>query len=134
VGTLPCRGREYDLVVDNYCLHFHIADEARRRVLEVVRSVLANGAAYAIGTVVYHEGRDYEERTRDPPTGILYRRATEADAALPGLVTRDGQTYVANRRHVTRVVLRAEVERAGFEVLFQENGHLICKPAVAVRG
>jgi SAM-dependent methyltransferase len=131
IRDLPCRDRRYDLVVDNYCLHFHIADEDRRRVFEVVRSVLTSGGAYVVGTVTHQEGRDYQERMRDPATGIVYRRATDADAALPGFVRRDGHCYVPNRRHVTREFLRAEVERAGFEVLFQKDGHLICKTAAA---
>jgi SAM-dependent methyltransferase len=126
IRTLPCGDRVYDLVVDNYCLHFSITNEARRRVLDVVRGLVSSGGYYLIGTVVHRAGRDYEERIRDPQSGVVYRPATEADVSTPAVVVQGGRRYILNRRHVTAEFLRAEVEQAGFHVLFQEDGHVIC--------
>jgi SAM-dependent methyltransferase len=126
IRHFPCASRIYDLIVDNYCLHFHIPDEDRRRVFAVVRALLRPGGYYVIGTVTHREEREYLERIRDQRTGIVYRRAADAEVGLPGVVVRDGHRYVPHRRHVTREFLRAEIERAGFRVLAQEEGHLIC--------
>jgi len=104
--------KQYDVVVDSYCLQNIVLDEDRAALFRGVRDRLAPGGRYLISTALYDVDRVYGEGFRyDAVTGICYR------GELP------------YRRHLTPAALRAELSGAGFEVLSFGGNNLVCARA-----
>ncbi|RKN86578.1 class I SAM-dependent methyltransferase [Paenibacillus ginsengarvi] len=124
-----CRFAEpvFDLVVDNYCMQSIVTDEDRDSLFAAVRSGLKNGGYYIVATAMYHSGRDYGDGYYDSEKGIVYEKL-EADPALfSDTLYRDGGYWLPHRRHLTADALRAELQRAGFSIVYQQEGNVICK-------
>lgn len=122
-------GQPYDLVVDNFCLHCLVADDERQAALRSVRQLIKHDGRFLVGTAVFYDGRVLPDGTFDPESGILYRRVGGAPDRYADAVRRNGEWYCPYRRYVRAAVLRTEIERAGFDVLWQEGGRVICAPA-----
>jgi 2-polyprenyl-3-methyl-5-hydroxy-6-metoxy-1,4-benzoquinol methylase len=147
VTTLPHDGPQYDLIVDSYCLQGIVTDADRRAVYAAVRARLKPDGTYlvssamhdparfqlfevviddATGTVYHRYGDD---GLIDPQTGIVYVPLGGDCAAYEGTRQIAGRRYLLNRRHHRPAALRAELEGAGFRVLYQDGGYggnLVC--------
>lgn len=108
--------KQYNVIVDSYCLQSIVTDADRARVFAAVRARLKG--YYLISTAMYEPERSYEGGFRyDAATGICYQEAGAGQ---------DGITYRPHRRHLTPAALRAELERAGFRVVSQDDGDVVC--------
>ena len=137
------------MVEDSYCLQCIVFDDDRQRVFSAVQSRLKPGGYYLVSTAILDEEHEktIESRTvKDPSTGVTY---TEYGAGLidldTGVVLRPfpaeagnspdariiaGQRYLPHRRHLRPAALEAELEAAGFSVLFRTEHHagsLVCR-------
>jgi SAM-dependent methyltransferase len=149
VCELPLDGKQYDLIVDSYCLQCIVFDAERSRLYSSIRARLKPGGYYLVSSAVLD--REHEEliggrTTRDSRTGTVY---TEYDSGLidletgivlqpfegaskdyPDMMTIDGQGYLPHRRHLRPADLAAELAAAGFTVLFRDQNHagsIACK-------
>jgi SAM-dependent methyltransferase len=147
VTKLSHDGPRYDLIVDSYCLQGIVADADRQAVYAAVRARLVPDGTYLIssamfdparfhpfkqiidtatGTVYHRYGAD---GLIDPATGIVYAPLDEDPDAYEGARRIQGHWYLLHRRHHRPTALRAELEAAGFRVLYQDDGcggDLIC--------
>ncbi|HVX42944.1 MAG TPA: methyltransferase domain-containing protein [Mycobacteriales bacterium] len=103
----------YDVIIDSFCLQSIVLDEDRSRLFAGVRARLRPTGYYLISTAMFDPDRDYGDDQFDPATGICSVRT--ADGSL-----------LPHRRHLRAEALRAELERAGFPVLAQEGGDVVC--------
>ncbi|UCC67707.1 MAG: class I SAM-dependent methyltransferase, partial [Armatimonadota bacterium] len=137
VCDLSPRGDQYDLIVDSYCLQGIVFDEERARVFAAVRARLRPGGYYLVSTAMFDEKRFRQDETvTDAQTGIVYHRygdkgLIDADTGIAyveldespdlyeGATEIAGVWYLPSRRHLQPPALKAELERAGFAVLYQ---------------
>jgi SAM-dependent methyltransferase len=147
VTELPLEGKQYDLIVDSYCLQGVVTDADRRKVFAAVRARLKPEGYYLVSSAMFDAERFREdERVVDKSTGTIYYRYggdgiidPETDAVYEclregpgdydGLVQVGDAWYLLHRRHRKAPALRAEIEAAGFHVLYQDDeygGNLIC--------
>ena len=147
ICALPREGKQYDLIVDSYCLQGIVTDADRQKVFAAVAARLKPEGYYVVGSAMFDEGRlDATARVLDAETGIVYHRYGEDglidvrtgvvyEPLQEGLHTDEdtacvnGKPYLPNRRHRTGPALRAEIEAAGFRVLVQDKeygGNLVC--------
>ncbi|GAB2675092.1 class I SAM-dependent methyltransferase [Kribbella swartbergensis] len=128
--------KQYDLIVDSYCLQSIVTDADRASVFAAVRARLKAGGCYLVSTAMYEPDRSYGAGFRyDPTTGICYQEVPSTGAGHDA-VEIDGIWYHPHRRHLTAMALRDELERAGLRVLSQDGpykGDLICVRASAHR-
>ncbi|WP_410791611.1 class I SAM-dependent methyltransferase [Kribbella sp. C-35] len=129
VCAMPAGSKQYDVILDSYCLQSIVTDPDRASVLTAVRDRLKPNGHYILSTAMYDPDRVYEDNFRyDATTGICYERSTEpADDA----VQLDNTWYLPHRRHLRPEALRAELEANGLQVLSQEGelrGDVICTP------
>jgi SAM-dependent methyltransferase len=118
--------KRYDLIVDSYCLQSIVTDADRARVFAAVRARLNDNGYYLVSTAMYEPGRSYEDGFRyDEGTGICYQEVPFGGAG-PDAIEIDGVWYVPHRRHLSATALRAELERAGLQVVSQDEGDLVC--------
>lgn len=102
--------KQYDLVVDSYCLQNIVLDDDRAAVFRGVRNRLAPSGHYLISTALYDADRVYGD-------GFQYDAAT-------GICYRGGLPY---RRHLTSVGLCAELTRMGFTVRSVTGNDVVCR-------
>ncbi len=147
VTALPHDGPQYDLIVDSFCLQGIVTDADRQAVYAAVRARLVPDGTYLVSSAMFDPDRFHpHERVLDgatgtvyhrygddglinPVTGIVYVPLDEDPSAYEGTLQVGGQWYLLNRRHHRPTALRAELERAGFRVLYQDDaygGNLIC--------
>jgi SAM-dependent methyltransferase len=128
ICNFSCPERRYDLVVDNFCLLRVITDERRRRALAVVRSTLKPTGYFVLGTSIFRAGRYNSGDYVDAATGIIYR---EVEALPPetcdDVLEWNGRLLYALARHVRPEAFRAELEQAGFRILWQAGGRVLCQ-------
>lgn len=119
---------EYDLILDNYCLQSIVTDRDRQQLFALVRAGLKETGCYIIATAIYNESRSYggDDCYFDPSTGIVYDKVS-GDDLYEDALSLNGSCWIPNRRHITPDKLKEELTGAGFQVLFQENGNVICK-------
>jgi len=149
VCDLPEEAREYDLVVDSFCLQCIVFDDDRRRVFSAVQSRLKPDGYYLVSTAILdeeHEKLIGSRTTSDPRSGVVYTaygpelidldtgvvfRPFPAEAGdFPDARIIAGQRYLPHRRHLRPAALEAELEAAGFAVLFRDEHHagsLVCQ-------
>ena len=140
ICALPHEGLKYDLIVDSYCLQGIVADADRERAFAAVRARLRPEGYYLISTAMFDERRCSEEQVVDPNrgiiynvygkdgvidmrTGIVYKRLEERPTRYKGTIQVEGAWYLLNRRHLKPPALKAELEGAGFYVLYQDGGY-----------
>ncbi len=128
IAELPRWPGHYDLVVDSFCLHNVLSDPQRRRTLATVRSLLRPGGYFVVGTSVFDNRRSYGADVRNDQTGIVYSRLPGDSTGYSDAVRFDGAWFYARVRHVRPADLRAELEVAGFNVLEQQGGRVLCTP------
>lgn len=124
LGNAECR---YNLIVDSYCLQSVVLDRDRQLLYEAVRALLKSDGRYLIGTAVWREDREYGDQLFDSATGIAYEKMDSDWDRFEDAVQIEGQWYLPHRRHLKPAALRDEVESAGFKVLEQDGGHLVCQ-------
>jgi SAM-dependent methyltransferase len=144
ICTLPHRGKAYDMIVDSYCLQGVVTDTDRGRVYAAVRARLKRNGYYLISSAMFDEGR-YRPRdvVLDAATGVVYHRYGERGIVNAGTgvvyvelgepagddeeaVQIGGTWYLPNRRHLKPPALKAELMAAGFRVLYQQGGNVVC--------
>jgi SAM-dependent methyltransferase len=149
VCELPLQGDRYDVIVDSFCLQAIVFDEERSRVFAAVRARLRPGGYYLVSTAMFDKERFGEDETvTDERTGVAYHRygdkgLIEAETGIvyielgespdlyEGATEIAGTWYLPNRRHLRPPALKADLEAAGFTVLYQDEehgGHVICAP------
>jgi SAM-dependent methyltransferase len=147
VTMLPHDGPQYDLIVDSYCLQGIVTDADRRAVYAAVRARLKSDGTYLVSSAMYDperfspDERIFDQATGtvyylygddgliDPQTDIVYVPLDEAPVAYEGAIEIASRWYLLNRRHRRPAALRAELEDAGFHVLYQDGGYggnLVC--------
>lgn len=136
ICRLPHDGKKYDMIVDSYCLQGIVTDADREKVFSAVRARLSAEGYYLISTAMFDEGRFAKESILDAETGVVYNRygaeglinvqtsiVYEMVEGTPGdyeEAIEIGDTwYLPNRRHLKAPALKAELEAAGFRVLYQ---------------
>ncbi len=121
--------KDYDLIVDSYCLQSIVTDADRTRLFSAVRARLKPSGYYLISTAMYDPQRVYEgDYLFDEHTGICYK-AAEGDAVCAGAIHIGDRPYWPHRRHLRPEALLREVNAAGFRVLRQDGrlgGDLVC--------
>lgn len=127
IRSMTTPGPLYDLVVDNFCLQWLVADGERHRVLAMARSMLKPGGNFVIGTVPYRASRKFGTDRFDPSSGIVYRRLQVDPGACEEATRIGAEWFVPWRRLVlSPELLRAELERAGFRVTHQDGARCLC--------
>lgn len=126
---LPALQNKYDVILDNYCLQSIVTDDDRKKLFSIVLSGLKDSGYYIVSSAIYNENRIYTDDCYFcPDTGIAYDKIQNAEI-YDGAVKINDEWWLPNRRHLSKEELREEVCNAGFDVIFQENGNLICKKA-----
>jgi 2-polyprenyl-3-methyl-5-hydroxy-6-metoxy-1,4-benzoquinol methylase len=120
VCDLSPRGDQYDLIVDSFCLQGIVFDEERARVFAAVRARLRPDGYHLVSTAMFDEDRFRPDETvTDVQTGIVYVELDGSPDLYEGAVEIAGTWYLPNRRHHRPPALKAELEQAGFAVLYQ---------------
>ena len=120
----------FDLVVDGHCLECIVLDDDRQRVFAAVRAMLREDGYYIIGTTVWNPDRDYGDDHVDHRTGIVYASITTDGAESQDAKMIGESWYLPNRRHMSPERLRDEITSAGFDVLQQRAGDLLCRQSL----
>ena len=147
VCDLPLEGDQYNLIVDSYCLQAIVFDEERARMFAAVKARLRPGGYYLVSTAMFDKERFREDETVtdertgtvyhrygergliDAKTGIAYVELEESPDRYQRAAEIAGVWHLPSRRHHRPPALRAELEAAGFTVLYQDEEygeHLIC--------
>lgn len=132
--AMPSLGKTYDLILDNYCLQSIVTDKDRGKLFSLVRSGLKANGYYILSTAIFNESRDYgngESTFFEESTGMVYDKVLDGGEQFEDAVFVNGSYWIPNRRHLHRDKLREELIRAGFDILFQDGGDLICKKSTA---
>jgi len=128
-------GKQYDVIVDSYCLQSIVTDADRAAVFAAVRARLKDNGYYLVSTATYEPDRTYEPGFHyDPTTGICYQEAPYDESNQDALEL-NGTWYRPHRRHLQPTALRAELEHAGFHVVSQEGpfqGDVVCARSASV--
>ncbi|MEV4264403.1 class I SAM-dependent methyltransferase [Kribbella sp. NPDC049584] len=123
VCVMGAGGKQYDVVLDSYCLQSIVMDADRANLLAAVRDRLKSSGYYVLSTAMYDPDRVYDNEFRyDATSGICYQAAGPAEDAIQ----LDGTWYLPHRRHLQPAALRAELETAGLCVISQDGGDVIC--------
>jgi SAM-dependent methyltransferase len=131
VCTMPAATKQYDVVLDSYCLQSIVMDADRSAVLTAVRDRLKPGGRYVLSTAMYDPDRVYEDDFRyDADSGICYQRTTQPG---PDAVRIDNSWYLPHRRHLRPDALRAELEAAGLTITQQDVGNVVAQLGDATR-
>jgi len=140
ICKLPHTGKKYDIIVDSYCLQGIVTDADRESVFAVVRARLKSDGYYLVSTAMFDEDRFSAEPIVDKKTGIVYNRYGDdglinARTSIVYEILKEspedyeeaikiGDTwYLPNRRHLKAPALKAELESAGFNVLYQSGDY-----------
>jgi len=144
ICEIPHEGRLYDLIVDSYCLQCIVADEDRQKVFASVRACLKTEGYYLISSAIFDESKyrpddvildahndvvynGYgESAIIDMQSSIVYRKLEEGPDNYEDAIQISGAWYLPSRRHRKPSALKAELKAAGFDVSYQDGGHMIC--------
>ena len=145
VCELPLTGKTYDVIVDSYCLQGIVTDSDRARLFATVQARLKPGGYYLISTALFDANRfDASKPVVDEATGrnyyqygpglfhvatdIVCHPLNDVPDNYPDAVNVNGVWYLPNRRHLKPPALKRELEAAGFVILYQDAGHVVCVP------
>ncbi|WP_427892476.1 class I SAM-dependent methyltransferase [Kribbella sp. GL6] len=121
--AMPPGSKQYDVVLDSYCLQSIVTDADRSNVLRAVRERLKPNGYYVLSTAMYDANRVYDGEFRyDDQTGICYQ---ETAGPTDDAIQLDGTWYLPHRRHLRPDALRSELETAGLSVIEQNGGNVI---------
>jgi SAM-dependent methyltransferase len=119
--------KEYDLILDNYCLQSIVTNDDRSKLYSLIKSGLKESGYYIISSAMYNESRSYGDDTYYiEDTGIVYDRIISPEDSYEAVMI-NNKWWIPKRRHLQKEALREELIRNGFTVLFQEDGNIICK-------
>lgn len=123
VCVMPATTKQYDMVLDSYCLQSIVTDADRSRALAAVHDRLKPNGRYILSTAMYDPNRVYEDDFRyDATTGVCYQKTTAPTADAVHL---DSTWYLPHRRHLRPEALQAELERAGLHVVSRQGGDIV---------
>lgn len=122
---IPALDRAFDLILDNYCLQSIVTDADRQKLYKIVQSGLKENGYYVLSSAIHDGSRDYRNSYYCGQTGIVYDRIS-APEHYDQSVYIDHQWWLPKRRHLKKEALRAELQQAGFQVMWQEDGSFIC--------
>ncbi|TVY11081.1 class I SAM-dependent methyltransferase [Paenibacillus cremeus] len=117
--------KKYDLILDNYCLQSIVTDEDRAKLFSIVSSGLKASGYYIVSSAIFNGIRTYENSYYDSDTGIVYEKIQDPEAYGAAAVMINGEWWLPHRRHRTAEALREELQYAGFQVVFHEEGSFI---------
>lgn len=143
ICELPHEGKQYDMIVDSYCLQCLVFDAERQRVFSAVRARLKPSGYYLISTAIMDEKHrqlfHVEDTITDAVTGAVYTRydagiidartgivlnpLPDSPTNLPDAVRINEVWHLPHRRHLTSAQLDAELWEAGFEVVYRYPEH-----------
>ena len=144
ICELPHEGKLYDMIVDSYCLQCIVTDEDRQKVFAAVRARLKAEGYYLIGSAIFDESRyrpddiipdarsgivynGYgESMIIDMQSSIVYARLEEDPHNYEDAIQIGAAWYLPVRRHQKPPALKVELEAVGFDVAYQDGGHMIC--------
>ncbi|MET9271817.1 class I SAM-dependent methyltransferase [Kribbella sp. NPDC003557] len=125
VCAMPPGTKQYDVVLDSYCLQSIVTDADRSSLFTAVRDRLKPTGRYILSTAVYDPDRVYEEDFRyDAGTGICYQKTS---TPAPDAVHLDNTWHLPHRRHLHPEALRAELADNGLQVTFQSGGDVVAR-------
>jgi len=113
------------MILDNYCLQSIVTDADRQKLYKIVQSGLKDNGYYVLSSAMHDGSRDYRNSYYGDQTGIVYDRVA-APEHHDQCVYIDHQWWQPKRRHLKKEVLRTELQQAGFQVIWQEDGNFIC--------
>ncbi|WP_442601779.1 class I SAM-dependent methyltransferase [Paenibacillus sp. KN14-4R] len=118
--------KEYDLILDNYCLQSIVTDSDRSKLYSIIKSGLKSSGYYIIATAMFNEVRSYgADSYYCGDSGIVYERTPSPDQYNEAIRI-NNEWWIPKRRHLTKDQLREEITNNGFSILFQEDGNLVC--------
>ncbi len=140
ICELPHQGKKYDMIVDSFCLQHIITHEDREKVFFAVRARLKPEGYYLVSSAMFDEDSFSEECVLNRETGIIYNRYGDdylinAETSIVYEELEEGQGnygeaikirgdwYLPYRKHLKAPALKAELETAGFSVLYQGGEH-----------
>ena len=151
ICELPHEGKQYDMIVDSYCLQGIVTTEDRQNVFSAVKARLKPDGYYLVSTATIDESQiESESIIRDSERAAVYLRYQETNLInmVSHMVFRplqeaidlyedaieiDGSWYLPVRRHYTPELVKAEIESAGFDVTpfpvnipEQDGEHMVC--------
>lgn len=143
ICELPHDGPAYDLIVDSYCLQGIVLDADRACVFAAVRARLKPQGYYVVSTAMFSEPDfdtqhpftdpateityyPYKGGLINPITSIVYQPLVGPPATRPEAIQIGDHWYRPQRKHLKPPALKTELIHAGFDVLYQDGGHLIC--------
>jgi hypothetical protein len=119
--------KEYDLILDNYCLQSIVTDGDRSKLYSIVNSGLKKSGYYIISTAMYSDLRFYgEDSYYCGDTGIVYDRIISPEKYNEAIMI-NNEWWLPHRRHLKTEELWKELTRNGFSILLQEDGNIVCK-------
>jgi SAM-dependent methyltransferase len=139
ICELPHDGKQYDLIVDSFCLQGIVTDADRRKVFLAVQARLERDGYYLVSTAMRKEqhvssedpifdassGRLFHRYGRgsliERDTGLVYKLLEGNSEEYDGTLKIGDLWYIHNRRHLTASMLRVDLEGAGFKVLYQDG-------------
>ncbi|MDY7010617.1 MAG: class I SAM-dependent methyltransferase [Planctomycetota bacterium] len=151
VVELPHEGKPYDLIVDSYCLQCIVTDSDRDKLFAAVRARLKPQGYYVISTAYFEDNRCHKDESVidestgtayyrygenclfDPAADIVYSPVEQEHCQWEDSVRIAGKWYLPNRRHRRPEALKAELTMAGFNVLDQDKGNMLCSHKGAVK-
>lgn len=124
--ALSGMNKEYDIILDNYCLQSIVTDGDRSKLFSIVRSGLKKSGFYIIATAMYSESRVYPEDTYYcEDTGMVYERIVTPEHYTDAVMI-NKLWWLPHRRHLKPEELRAELTSNGFSILLQDGGNIVC--------
>jgi hypothetical protein len=125
---LSALDKKYDLILDNYCLQSIVTDDDRKKLFSIVSSGLKNSGYYIVSSAFYNETRSYKNSYYCSDTGIAYDKIQDPESYDKATLI-NNEWWLPKRRHLKKDALKEEIQKAGFNVIFQEDGNFICKNA-----
>jgi len=121
ICDLNLPGASFELITDNHFLHCIVYDEERKSVLSKIHALLKPGGQYWIETMVGHPDMKPRPEWHLDAEGISWV-FLDGKSKMDGCVIKDGHLCLPIRRiRNTAGVLVDEIQRAGFELLWQET-------------
>jgi len=119
--------KEYDLILDNYCLQSIVTDGDRSKLYAIIKSGLKKSGYYIISSAMYDEQRFYGDDTYyNLDTGIVYNRIISPEQ-YNETIRINNEWWKPKRRHLKKEALSEELISNGFSILLQVDGNIVCK-------
>lgn len=126
--SIASLSQEYDIILDNYCLQSIVTDEDRKKLFSMVRTGLKESGYYIISSAIFNDTRSYagDDCYYKEESGIVYDKVLSEEQFEDSIFI-NGSYWIPNRRHLKKEKLSEEITEAGFDIVYQDNGNIICK-------